>query len=72
MIVKRAHSLDDNEIPSYEDHCKNWSRLYDWAPVFVFCMWRGKVKRLIKDSKSAENATVNESTHLLSTNNTVV
>ena len=25
VIVKRAHSLDDNEIPSYEDHCKYWS-----------------------------------------------
>ena len=67
LIVKRVYSLDDNVIPSYEEHCKSWSRLYDWAPVFVFCMWRRDIKRLVDESKkSAENATaVNESTHLL-------
>ena len=73
VIVKRVNSFDDDVLPSYEDHCKSWSRLYDWAPVTVFCMWRRDIKRLVEESKkSAENTTaVNESTHLL-TSTTVV
>ena len=78
VVVKRAHSLGDDDVPSFDKHCETWGRLYDWTPIFVYRMWRNEVKRLVRkkhrkriikeDTKetAAENVIANnESTPLI-------
>ena len=77
VVVKRAYSLGDDDVSSFEEHCETWPRLYNWAPIFVYRLWRNKIEsfvkerdrnRIIKGAKesAAENVIVNnESTPLI-------
>ena len=78
VVVERAYSFGHDDLPKFQEHCDSWPRLYYWAPMFVYRMWRNKVKQLIrksdrnggsvkdaKETTAIQNETVNESTPLI-------
>ena len=76
LMVDRVYSLGaDDDIPAFEDYCETWSRLYNWAPLYVFYRWQKNVECLIKkrnrtikdagDTTIVENMTTNKSTPLV-------
>ena len=76
LMVDRVYSLGaDDDIPAFEDYCETWSRLYNWALLYVFYRWKKNVECLIKkrnttikdagDTTIVENMTTNKSTPLV-------